>query len=47
MQHYAALGLDAKGGAQVNLVPSTKPQDVYTGVCDVVKKKVSEAASFF
>ena len=45
LQHYAALGLDAKGGAQVNLVPSPKPQDVYTGVCDVVKEKVSETAS--
>lgn len=41
LQHYAALGLDAKGGAQVNLVPSCKPQDVYSGVCDVVKEKVS------
>ena len=40
LQHYAALGLDAKGGAQVNLVPSCKPQDVYSGVCDVVKEKV-------
>ena len=40
LQHYAALGLDAKGGAQVNLVPSSKPQDVYSGVCDVVKAKV-------
>ena len=45
LQHYAALGLDAKGGAQVNLVPSSKPQDVYTGVCDVVKKEVSEGVS--
>eukprot|EP00903_Cladosiphon_okamuranus_P015271 g14112.t1 len=41
LQHYAALGLDAKGGAQVNLVPSCKPQDVYSGVCDVVKEKVA------
>lgn len=40
LQHYAALGLDAKGGAQVNLVPSSKPQDVYSGVCEIVKKKV-------
>lgn len=40
LQHYAALGLDATGGAQVNLVPSGKPQDVYSGVCDVVKEKV-------
>ena len=40
LQHYAALGLDAMGGAQVNLVPSSQPQDVYSGVCDVVKQKV-------
>lgn len=40
LQHYAALGLDAKGGAQVNLVPADKPGDVYTGVCNVVKQKV-------
>ena len=40
LQHYAALGLDAKGGAQVNLVPGDKPGDVYTGVCNVVKQKV-------
>ncbi|CAN0414773.1 unnamed protein product [Pylaiella littoralis] len=45
LQHYAALGLDAKGGAQVNLVPSDQPQDVYTGVCDIVKKKVALEAS--
>ncbi|CAM9263757.1 unnamed protein product [Scytosiphon promiscuus] len=45
LQHYAALGLDAKGGAQVNLVPTSKPQDVYTGVCDVVKEKVALKAS--
>lgn len=45
LQHYAALGLDAKGGAQVNLVPSSKPQDVYTGVCDVVKAKVRRLRS--
>lgn len=40
LQHYAALGLDAKGGAQVNLVPADKPGDVYTGVCNIVKQKV-------
>eukprot|EP00752_Nemacystus_decipiens_P002243 g2126.t1 len=45
LQHYAALGLDAKGGAQVNLVPSNKPQDVYSGVCDVVKQKVALEAN--
>ncbi|CBJ30655.1 mitochondrial DNA-directed RNA polymerase [Ectocarpus siliculosus] len=45
LQHYAALGLDANGGAQVNLSPSPEPQDVYSGVCDVVKKKVALEAS--
>ncbi|CAN0444362.1 unnamed protein product [Hapterophycus canaliculatus] len=44
LQHYAALGLDSKGGAQVNLVPTSKPQDVYSGVCDVVKEKVGRGA---
>lgn len=32
LQHYAALGRDALGGAAVNLTPSEQPQDVYTGV---------------
>ncbi|KDO29962.1 hypothetical protein SPRG_05152 [Saprolegnia parasitica CBS 223.65] len=32
LQHYAALGRDQGGGEQVNLVPSNKPQDVYSGV---------------
>lgn len=47
LQHYAALGLDAKGGAQVNLVPSPKPQDVYTGVCKVVIQKVLLSATMY
>eukprot|EP00392_Amoebophrya_sp_AT5.2_P016272 g16532.t1 len=29
LQHYAALGRDARGGAAVNLLPSEVPQDVY------------------
>ncbi|CAM9229176.1 unnamed protein product [Choristocarpus tenellus] len=45
MQHYSALGRDAMGGAQVNLMPSSKPQDVYNGVCKVVREKVSADAT--
>ncbi|MDE3106469.1 MAG: T3/T7 RNA polymerase, partial [Acidobacteriota bacterium] len=32
LQHYSALLLDASGGAEVNLVPSSKPSDIYTAV---------------
>ncbi|CAK8985974.1 unnamed protein product [Durusdinium trenchii] len=44
LQHYAALGRDVKGGEAVNLVPAEKPQDVYTVVLNVVKRKVQEDA---
>jgi len=44
LQHYAALGRDSLGGAQVNLTPSTRPQDVYSGVCDLVRLKIDKAA---
>lgn len=43
LQHYAALGRDLHGGKQVNLVPSPRPQDVYSGVADLVKKRVQQA----
>jgi DNA-directed RNA polymerase len=36
LQHYAALGRDALGGAAVNLTPSELPQDVYTFVLKAV-----------
>lgn len=42
LQHYAALGLDEKGGAQVNLVPQEKPGDVYTAVLKIVKKHIHD-----
>ena len=42
LQHYAALGLDAKGGAQVNLVPQEKPGDVYTAVLKIVKQHIHD-----
>ena len=44
LQHYAALGRDVAGGIQVNLVPNSRPQDVYSGVAELVTKKVDELA---
>ena len=41
LQHYAALGRDALGGAAVNLTPSEQPQDVYTGVLKAVRPSSS------
>lgn len=34
LQHYAALGRDYDGAAAVNLVPSSRPQDVYSRVLE-------------
>ncbi|KAJ5165896.1 hypothetical protein N7492_006192 [Penicillium capsulatum] len=45
LQHYAALGGDTIGAQQVNLEPSDRPSDVYTGVSEFVKAKVAEEAS--
>lgn len=42
LQHYAALGGDQAGAKQVNLQPSDKPQDVYTGVADLVNAQVDK-----
>ncbi|KAF3082608.1 DNA-directed RNA polymerase [Orbilia oligospora] len=44
LQHYAALGGDIVGAKQVNLEPADKPQDVYTGVADLVNQAVAEDA---
>ncbi|KAI9036367.1 DNA-directed RNA polymerase [Aspergillus affinis] len=41
LQHYAALGGDKIGAQQVNLEPSDRPSDVYTGVAEFVKKAVA------
>lgn len=40
LQHYAALGGDKVGAAQVNLEPSDRPADVYTAVAETVKAEV-------
>lgn len=45
LQHYAALGGDKVGAAQVNLEPSDRPSDVYTGVAEFVKEAVSREAA--
>lgn len=39
LQHYAALGRDTSGAIAVNLVPSERPQDVYSRVVDIVESK--------
>jgi DNA-directed RNA polymerase len=44
LQHYAALGGDHAGARQVNLEPSDRPQDIYTGVAELVKGMVAEDA---
>ena len=40
LQHYAALGGDKIGAAQVNLEPGDRPADVYTAVAEAVKEDV-------
>ena len=47
LQHYAALGRDKLGALQVNLLPTDKPQDVYTGVAELVIKRIEVDAGNF
>lgn len=44
LQHYAALGGDTVGAQQVNLEPSDRPSDVYTGVAEWVKDAIARDA---
>lgn len=44
LQHYAALGGDKVGAAQVNLEPGDRPADVYTAVAEAVKEEVRQDA---
>ena len=44
LQHYAPLGRDIEGSAQVNLVPSERRQDVYSGIASLVTDKVKRLA---
>ncbi len=40
LQHFSAMLRDEVGGAAVNLVPGTKPADIYQRVADVMTAKV-------
>ncbi|OSD03827.1 DNA/RNA polymerase [Trametes coccinea BRFM310] len=40
LQHYAALGGDAVGAAQVNLAAAERPSDVYTYVAQMVEQSI-------
>lgn len=42
LQHYAALGGDARGARQVNLDITDRPSDVYTFVANMVEKRMRE-----
>nr|CAG8491107.1 12082_t:CDS:10 [Entrophospora candida] len=42
LQHYAALGGDLEGAKQVNLDPSDKPCDIYTGIAEKVQKLIKK-----
>jgi len=42
LQHYAALGGDARGAQQVNLDTTDRPSDVYTYVANMVEKRLQE-----
>ncbi|KAL8913843.1 MAG: hypothetical protein Q9171_001447 [Xanthocarpia ochracea] len=44
LQHYAALGGDSMGARQVNLEPSDRPSDIYTGVAEIVIRDIAEEA---
>lgn len=39
LQHYAALGRDLEGGLAVNLMPTDRPQDVYSRIVDLVESQ--------
>jgi DNA-directed RNA polymerase len=44
LQHYAALGGDKLGAAQVNLEPGDRPADIYSGVADLVRSSIEADA---
>ncbi|KAJ2778575.1 DNA-directed RNA polymerase [Coemansia javaensis] len=44
LQHYAAMGRDRIGATEVNLAPSDRPQDVYSGILRVVERLIEEDA---
>lgn len=42
LQHYSALGGDPLGAKSVNVLPSDRPQDVYSDVCAMVEERVAK-----
>jgi DNA-directed RNA polymerase len=44
LQHYAALGGDEQGAKSVNLLPSDRPQDVYSDVAELVAQRIHRDA---
>jgi DNA-directed RNA polymerase len=44
LQHYAALGGDSLGAAQVNLEPGDRPADIYSGVAKLVQADILKEA---
>ena len=44
LQHYSALLRDPVGGTAVNLVPQSKPNDIYRIVADKVNKRLEQDA---
>lgn len=45
LQHYSAIGRDAFGAELVNLVPSDRPADAYTGILKEMLKVIEHDAS--
>ncbi|KAH6894549.1 DNA-directed RNA polymerase [Thelonectria olida] len=45
LQHYAALGGDSWGAQQVNLMPGSRPADVYSAVANQVKESIAKEAA--
>lgn len=45
LQHYSAIGRDAFGAALVNLVPSERPSDAYTGILKEMMKSITADAA--
>lgn len=41
LQHYSAIGLDEVGGLAVNLVPGSKPRDIYATVAGAVRVRLA------
>lgn len=44
LQHYAALGGDTWGAQQVNLMPGSRPADVYSAVANLVRESIGKEA---